>query len=336
MDLFTEKSLIRRTSNEYYGKLIDLLDTYKLKGSTTSKTIMSGFDHIFNKVDLVVETRFVLMTPRLAKFILEEYNVENRPVSKINLQKLVKEMNDGHWAFNGDTIVFDYNGYLRNGQHRLHACIESNISFPVLVVSGLQPSSFMTMDIGRKRNGTDVLSIEGIKNAANASSAVKTIDAFKKGCYGMNVHTKLGALTNSEIVDLYCKLNTPRSNGPEFTLDEPMRFPLDEAIRYGLKMAKRDESLLQTSLVSTFYYLLTESDAEKGHNFMEQLCLGYNIEKGSPIQALRVKLLKIKTDKNYKLTHSDLIKNIVYAWQKYKNGEKCTNIRLPENFDMSL
>lgn len=329
MNLFREKSVTKTNSNEYYGKLIDLLDTYKLKGSTTSKTIMEGmgYDLIKGKFDLFIETRVVLMTPKLAKVILDEYNVDNRPVSKPNVNKLVKEMSTGNWMFNGDTITFDFNGRQKNGQHRLLACVQSGLSFPVIVVSGVQPESFMSMDNGRKRNGGDILGIEGIKNASSTAATVKTIYAFKNNRYGINVSTQIGALSNTEMLDKYIELNRTRVDS---------KTPLDDATKYGLKMTKRDECLLSPSLVSTFHYLLRGVDPDKGLLFMEQLCLGYGIEKGSPVQSLRTKITKTKTDKNYRLTHTELIGNIVYAWQKFKNNEQCKNIRLPENFDMSL
>jgi hypothetical protein len=325
MDLFGGKTLSRVSSNENYGKLIDLLDTYKLKGSTTSKTIMGGMNYDYS--DLIVETRFVLMTPKLAKIILDDHNVDNRPVSKTNTQKLIKEMESGNWMFNGDTITFDYNGRQKNGQHRLIACLQSGFSFPVIVVSGVTPESFMSMDNGRKRNGGDILGIEGVKNSAMVASTIKTIFAFKNNRYGVNVSTQVGALSNTEVLERYYIYNNERVG---------TKTPLDDAIKYGMKMSKRDESLLSPTLVSTFHYLLTGVDYDKGLSFMEQLCLGYGIEKGSSVQSLRTKITKTKTDKNYKLTHSELIGNIVYAWQKFKNNEKCKNIRLPENFDMSI
>ena len=329
MNIFKEKLVTKNSSNEYYGKLIDLLDTYKIKGSTTSKTIMEdmGYDLIKGKSDLFIETRVVLMTPRLAKVILDEYNIDNRPVSKQNVNKLVKEMNSGNWMFNGDTLTFDFNGNQKNGQHRLLACVQSGLSFPVIVVSGVQPESFMSMDNGRKRNGGDILGIEGIKNASSTAATVKTIYAFNNKRYGVNVSTQIGALSNTEMLDKYTELNRSRVDS---------KTPLDEATKYGLKMAKRDECLLSPSLVSTFHYLLRGVEAERGLLFMEQLCLGYGIEKSSPIQNLRTKITKTKTDKNYRLTQTELIGNIVYAWQKFKNNEKCKKIKLPENFNMEL
>lgn len=329
MNLFKEKTVTKYSGNQYYGKLIDLLETYKIKGSTTSKTIMEGMGYEFldGNRDLLIETRVVLMTPKLAQIILDEYNVDNRPVSKLNVTKLVKEMNTGNWMFNGDTITFDFNGRQKNGQHRLLACVESGYSFPVIVVSGVTPESFMSMDNGRKRNGGDILGVEGIKNASSTAATVKTIYAFINKRYGVNVSTQIGALSNTEMLDKYLELNRARVDSTT---------PIDDATKYGLKMAKRDECLLSPSVVSTFHYLLRGIDPDKGLLFMEQLCLGYGIEKGSPIQSLRTKVTKTKTNKNYKLTQTELISNIVYAWQKFKNNEKCKTIRIPENFDMTL
>jgi len=50
----------------------------------------------------------------------------------------------------------------------------------------------------------------------------------------------------------------------------------------------------------------------------------------------RLKLIKRKNDKNYKMTHTEIFQNIIYTWKKFVNGEKCKNIRIPENFVMEL
>jgi hypothetical protein len=298
------------SKNSNYQNLLELLDRFRVKKSTVGKSKIDGLD---------IETRFVLITPQLAKLIVEKYNRGNRPVSKPNLRKLTKEMEEGNWIFNGDTITFDNKGVQRNGQHRLLSCIDSNTPIYCLVVTGVQPESFMSMDMGKKRSGGDILSIEGVKNHSNACATLKTIYNFKNNRYGINISSQPLSLSNTEMMTFYNSLNG-----------------IEESITYGVKMAKRDECLMAPSLVSTFHYLLGEVDKEKSMIFMDKLCLGYNIEEGSPIQSLRSKITKEKTDKNYKITRSELMANIVYAWNKFKNGKKCKNLRLPENFNMEL
>jgi len=321
-----QKELDRQLSNENYENLTDLLDIYRLKGSTTSKTEMSGYDE-FGEIDLVIETRVVLMTPTLAKQILDECNVDNRPHSSVNVEKLSNEMKNGNWMFNGDTITFDYKGKQKNGQHRLLACIKSGLSFPIIVVTGVQPESFMTMDTGRKRNGGDTMAVMGVKNYTNTASTIKAVHAFKNGRYGENQTSLISALSNSEVAEKYISYNTETPYS---------KAPLEDSVKYGLKMSKRDECLLKCSITSTFHYLLMEVDPIKGKEFMDQVCLGYGIYKDSPILIVRTRLLKSKTDKNYKLEQNELFRILVYAWQKFKNNEKCKSIRLPENMDMTL
>ena len=295
--------------NDNYSNLINLLDTYRLKSSTIGK---------FQMEEMNVEVRFVLMTPKLTNILLEKHNNSNRPESKVNLGRLTKEMVNGNWYLNGDTITFDYTGEGKNGQHRLRSCINSNTTFPTIIVTGVQPESFKTMDTGRKRVGGDVLAIHGIKNASNTSAAIKTIYNFKNGKYGVNRHTG-NTLSNSELYDYYLTLPN-----------------VDVSVRYGVKMTKREENYLESSIISTFHYLLGEVNSEKSVEFLDQVCLGYNIQMGSPIQSLRQKLIKRKNDKNYKMTHTEIFQNIIYTWKKFVNGEKCKNIRIPENFVMEL
>ena len=68
--------------NDNYSNLINLLDTYRLKTSTIGK---------FQMEEMLVEVRFVLMTPKLANILLEKHNNSNRPESKVNLGRLTKE-----------------------------------------------------------------------------------------------------------------------------------------------------------------------------------------------------------------------------------------------------
>jgi len=95
----------------------------------------------------------------------------------------------------------------------------------------------------------------------------------------------------------------------------------------------KSSGLLRPRLVSGLYYLMAEIDENDAKEFLTSLCNGFNLTEKSPINALRNKIIKTKFDKNYRLTNLDLLLLITYVWNKYRNNEKCKNIRLPNKKD---
>jgi hypothetical protein len=103
----------------------------------------------------------VRVTPEIAREWLENHP-RNRHEVKALIRKYALTMASGRWELNGETIVFDRKGGLRDGQHRLLACIESDTPFDTFVVYGVEPSTAKTLNTGRARTGADVLSMENI------------------------------------------------------------------------------------------------------------------------------------------------------------------------------
>lgn len=116
-----------------------------------------------------IVTRIELVTPEVAQRWLQ-FNTHNRNASLDRVRQFADDMLNGRWEFNAQTITFDREGRLIDGQHRLMAVVESGISVQMLVVTGLSPSSQMTIDIGAPRSAGQQLGLSGVANARNASS----------------------------------------------------------------------------------------------------------------------------------------------------------------------
>lgn len=86
----------------------------------------------------------VLVTPSLASEWLKQ-NVANRPLDEALVQRYADTMKSGKWLLNGKTIVFDEDGLMRNGQHRCHAAILAQVSFPSVVVKNLSRDAFSNL-----------------------------------------------------------------------------------------------------------------------------------------------------------------------------------------------
>lgn len=72
-----------------------------------------------------------LITPELAEQYLKRNCSSNKALDKDKVNTLVNKIISGKWDPNGDKICFYYGGVLTNGQHRMHAIIQSGI--PVYV-----------------------------------------------------------------------------------------------------------------------------------------------------------------------------------------------------------
>jgi hypothetical protein len=98
------------------------------------------------------------ITPEIAAEYLT-HNAGNRPVSKTQLDKIAAAMTNGTYRMTGDAIRFGADGRVYDGQHRLHACVKSGVSFTTLVVRNLDAATLLVIDSGKTRSAADQLHI---------------------------------------------------------------------------------------------------------------------------------------------------------------------------------
>jgi len=110
-----------------------------------------------------------IITPDMAKDILSR-NSQNRVVNKSLLEFIKTQINTGQFVYNGQSITVSSSGILLDGQHRLHACVETNKDIEVEFIDGVDSSVFGTIDIGRNRTSADVFSINGIEKSKHMAS----------------------------------------------------------------------------------------------------------------------------------------------------------------------
>tara|TARA_R110000772_G_scaffold266518_1_gene389131 strand:+ start:59 stop:940 length:882 start_codon:yes stop_codon:yes gene_type:complete len=150
----------------------------------------------------------VCVTPDLALEYLK-CNNKNRKADKKNIHHISSQMTNGLFIENGESIVFDTNNELKDGQHRLLAIVKSGLSFFIPVVRGVVPSSMATYDTGKNRTSADILYLNGYKYSSAISSLIKAI--YKFTTTGSK-HSRLAAnnryetLTNQEVLE-YCDKN---------------------------------------------------------------------------------------------------------------------------------
>ena len=96
----------------------------------------------------------MVITPEIAKDFLARL-AGNRRLRPKHIEQLAGCMQRGEWMLTNQGIGFDESGALRDGHHRLEACILSGVSFESWVVYGMAPNSYEVIDCGVTRNYAD-------------------------------------------------------------------------------------------------------------------------------------------------------------------------------------
>lgn len=101
-------------------------------------------------------TQQVLVTPLVAKALLT-FNTKNRPLNRRKVNLWAKKMLAKQWnEQTNDMICFALTYVLINGQHRLHAIVETGVSLLLNISTNMDEEAGKTMDLGKGRTAGDI------------------------------------------------------------------------------------------------------------------------------------------------------------------------------------
>jgi len=212
----------------------------------------------------------MIFTPDYAQQLLN-YNTHNRPLSRTKVNEWAKQLKNGHWLYNGDTIRIDTKGRLLDGQHRLHACVKTGVPFKAILATGINPDAFHTIDTGKKRGPVDTLSISGEKNTAVLASALLSLHKYENGHFKSHISSRgFSGLTNDDYLVLL-------ENNP--------------GMRDSANYVSTQSKPFNRSIFATFHFLATIINKAKADDFCEQVFTGIGLDTASPTLVLRNTLL---------------------------------------------
>ena len=259
------------------------------------------------------QTFRIEVTPSMAKDWLKT-NVENRKESPTNVSHLARQIQNGKWMFNGESIKFDENGRLLDGQHRLIAVITAEKSIDTAVAFGIPRSAFHTMDTGKNRSASDVLSAKGYKIPNVLAAVSRQLLALESGDKSLlNENTIRRSRFDNEDIMSYIVEN------PD------IETIVTEAFNTWQKMTLK---IVSSSVFCTMYYLFYKRHAANARQFMESVALGTGLEQGSATWALRHSLEKMYNERE-KFRYSHYHKCSVFArcWNSFRKNESIISPR---------
>jgi hypothetical protein len=234
-------------------------------------------------------------------------NTHNRRVSEQLVERYAEAMEAGEWVLNGEPIIFDKTGRLQSGQHRLLAVVESKTSIWSVVVRGAEPEYIYSLDAGRKRRMTDVLTLRGEKNVAVLSTAL-----VWHWRYTHKVMDRGGITpTNTHLLKL---------------LDET------PTIRDFCNLASRLRTSLGVSpgLGGAILFELFRLDEEDASAFLEAVVTGENLDSSHPAYILRRWMIRAKQLPR-KPSSAMIAAVMIKAWNAYREHTPLRALRWAAN-----
>lgn len=250
--------------------------------------------------------RLVRMTAALAEKLLER-NALNRPLRQGHAEELARRMlTPGVWKQNNATVGIAHNGDVLDGQHRLWGVVladkeQPGIEIPMLVVEGLDPDVFDTIDTGRPRSAADVFAIAGGKNNSTVVSALRWLRWYEM---------KPRPAHPSSIKVSHTELLAFRHENPD----------IDEAAR-AVASTGRARALVPQSVLAFVYLLAARGDEGKAGAWLSLLNTGEGLDAKHPVLQLRERMLANKVS-NAKLPPIDVCALTVKSWNFYLTGAR--------------
>lgn len=249
------------------------------------------------------------VTPQQASLWLAGQSDHNRTLRERHVERLMRDMRNGTFVYNGESIKIDEEGNLMDGQHRLTAIVRSGIPQTMLVARCVPRITMRTIDRGEARTVADWLKIRGFKHYSCLSKAANDLLAFE--CGSLHRVNSLGKFHPSDadgVLDRHPNL----SDSVSFVRGHGS----------GLRRVYRSEGR-----AGFLHYVFTQVSPEKGDTFIEKLSSGAGLESSSPILHLRARLTDDIVDTRKKLTPTTRLALILKSWNAFLGGRPMRRLR---------
>lgn len=273
-----------------------------IRASQTLQAQIAGLERLIKNPPR--NSRLIEFGPELAAYVLDTYNLHNRPMKPGNVKQYAEALTDGTWGLTGDTIKFGADGLLKDGQNRLSAVIQSGVPMTSHVVFGIDPELFARMDIGKVRTGGDVFAIEGLPYANVSAAAVRWLKILTSGKPG----DRGARFSNEELLETY-------------------RHEVDpERLKHSIKMALevRKTTGQPPATLAALHYLFHTEEPVKADTFFTEWATGrYSGAKSrSPVALMQARLTELANAGAGRVHENMRNLVIITAWRAYVTGDR--------------
>lgn len=257
------------------------------------------------------------ITPAMAAKFMEEHEAVVRSCGLESMNRIIndntvtqygRDMSQGKWEPNGETVKRSARGRIVDGQHRLWACIQSDTPFETGFMDNIavkdEDRYFVTTDIGRTKTPSAFISASGIGYGGIAAPAARLIMAYKTH----KTLTKTHMITTPEVVE-FTKKHSHLVDSAAFVA--------------------KYQGYAPTSTLCAWHYLMSEKSPEDAAKFIIDLKQGTGLSKGDALYAMRERLIQNKHSKTQKLNSKSVFALGLNIWNDRRRGMKRQVIKAP-------
>ncbi|MFE1363237.1 hypothetical protein ACFW84_03215 [Streptomyces anulatus] len=255
-------------------------------------------------------SQVIKVTPEIAEKFLSRASV-NRRLDMGQVGALADTIRRGEWKLTHQGIAFDKEGALLDGQHRLHAIIESESPVEMVVFHGLPKEVFPVLDTGKRRSAADTLLSTGEKYLTLLSSTIRHVILFN-------------AIPN----DPWSGARAYVSNDRILSTFNEDKARYGEAVTVGRELSKH--LFTSQTAAAVGYFLTTEvAPAADIDQWLSGLKSGANLDSGDARLALReVPRETQKRGSRRRMGVRDQVAIYIKAWNAWVEPEKFSELRL--------
>lgn len=250
--------------------------------------------------------------PKTAEKYLE-LNRINRTVKDPRVEVYADMMRRGLWNFGHDdapvgNIVFNGDGTLLDGGHRLAAVVKAGVGQWFMVERGMPTENALLHDRGAPKSYPDLI-------RTYCLSQKQEVPAFLfELCAALNLFIRH-------------KLTPGQQRGANSPWKSPI-VQLEYFKKYGKRLqvfverASNIRALMPVSAAAVVWMLAAEKDAEMADEFFEKLKTGEGIASGEPVGVLRNRLIADRALSGVQLRTDDLIERVIRTWNATRAGKR--------------
>ena len=246
-----------------------------------------------------------------AKEYLKKNLPNNRSISKANVEVLKRILLNDLWVIDGNSIGFDKEGFLINGQHRLQAVVSTGVPIKTFVTRGLSRDARGAVDTGLNRSARAILKIYGFADSDVTASGVRTLVQYMSGM-GF-VHTGR------------------KGKVPHLLLERAYEKHKDEITdSRGVAMKAKITKIVKPSVAFFVHFVTKHLDRARADEFFDRVLTFSDVENPSTAsnapEVLKTKLIKAKMKSGGTLRQDVETGLVVSAWNAFYAGKNITKL----------
>lgn len=256
------------------------------------------------QIEPTTRIELVNVTPELAQFWLTQ-NESNRNIRRVIWKAYARDMAAGAWKLTAEPVKISPAGKLLDGQHRLHAIVDSGATVQMFVAYDVPEDAQQAMDSGSKRTASDALALRGDGQTSLVAATARIA---------------LGVAYSPESIGRY---TATHAEIMAWVDDHPDVF---DAAAFISNLTSRVKGC-RPSMANYTLLMLSQIDSDQAYAFWSAVADQVGDYPGDPVVALARRFSEAYRERE-QLSHSAQLSMIYRAWNHRRGNKQMRIVRV--------